>query len=237
MKTGLILFLTLILTLPAGGMASAASSMDRENAANRFKRDFPQFHFNSIIESPVAGVYTVISDENIVYYAPEGGYLFFGEMWTKDGSNLTQALKDQVNEKKLAKLPLDKAIKIGNGPKKVIEVTDPDCPFCRKASLFFDNREAEITRYVFLFPIKALHPNAEAKSKMILASTDKVKTFRAVMAGEYDNVQVPDITDNDALSVHQEVGEMMGVTGTPTIWIDGTKVSGANIPVFEKLLE
>lgn len=53
----------------------------------------------------------------------------FGALVDKEGLNLTQI-------RLVEELPLDKAIKIGTGPIKVVEVTDPDCPYCRKASQF-----------------------------------------------------------------------------------------------------
>jgi len=49
-----------------------------------------------------------------------------------------------------ADLDLSKALVIGNGPKTVIEFTDPDCPFCRKAASYFANR-TDVTKYVFLY--------------------------------------------------------------------------------------
>jgi thiol:disulfide interchange protein DsbC len=34
-------------------------------------------------------------------------------------------------------LDLDKALRIGTGKTTVIEFTDPDCPYCRKAYQYF----------------------------------------------------------------------------------------------------
>ena len=45
-------------------------------------------------------------------------------------------------------IDIDKSITIGSGAKTVFEFTDPDCPFCRKASKYFDSRN-DITRHVF----------------------------------------------------------------------------------------
>jgi len=54
---------------------------------------------------------------------------------------------------KLAKtLPLEKAVKIGDGKKVVIEITDPDCPFCRTASEYF-SKKTDVIRYVFFAPL------------------------------------------------------------------------------------
>ena len=83
-------------------------------------------------------------------------------------------------------IDLSKALVIGNGPKKVIEFTDPDCPFCRKASAYFHNRHY-ITRYVFLNPL-TMHPNARPKAQYILSGRDKARLYHEVMSGMVDRM-------------------------------------------------
>ena len=134
-------------------------------------------------------------------------------------------------------LPLDKAVKIGNGKHKVIEITDPDCPFCRKGSKFFANR-SDVTRYVFFFPL-AMHPDAEPKAMYILGADDQVEAYERVMQGELDGKPVPAPTKaaRDLLEEHKRIAVQLGVNGTPRYWINGVSVSGANIQKIESLLQ
>ena len=109
---------------------------------------------------------------NIIYFHPEKDLLMFGEIWTKDGKNMTAEKKGQARFARLKDLPLDKAVKIGNGRNKVIEFTDPDCPYCRKASAFLKGRK-DVTRYVFFFPLP-IHKEAEAHARYVLCSAKRV---------------------------------------------------------------
>ena len=64
-------------------------------------------------------------------------------------------------------LDLTKAVKIGNGKTMVIEFTDPDCPFCRKAEAYLQKR-TDLTRYIFFIPLKS-HPASKGKVQYILS--------------------------------------------------------------------
>jgi thiol:disulfide interchange protein DsbC len=57
---------------------------------------------------------------------------------------------------RVKEIPLEKGIKIGDGKSVVIEFTDPDCTFCRKAADWLEKNREGVTRYVFLYPITRL---------------------------------------------------------------------------------
>ena len=97
----------------------------------------------------------------------------FGEIWTKDGRNVTAEKRARIAAAKLKDVPLDKAVKIGNGRNKVIEFTDPDCPYCRKAAEFFKGRN-DVTLYVFFFPLP-IHKDAQAHARYVLCAADKAR--------------------------------------------------------------
>ncbi|MBF0456518.1 MAG: DsbC family protein [Nitrospirae bacterium] len=206
---------------------------------DKIKEIFPDVKPDSVQESPVKGLYEIVKGSEIVYLDPVTGYLIFGEIVSpKEKKSLTADRKRQLREAKLKNMPLDKAIKIGDGKKTVIEFTDPDCPFCRKAGVYLASR-SDITRYVFLFPIAQLHPKAAEKAKYILCSGDRKKALEDVMAGKHDNDTLELCNDpkvDELLNDHKAAGDSAGVTGTPLLIINGTFVDGANMPVIEKLL-
>lgn len=233
-KTGILLGIFMSCFVAASFAAGGSQAVANAKAA--FKKKFPTVNFSSFEISPIANLYEVVAGDNIIYFNPDSGILVFGELWTPEGENLTQAAKDRLAQEKIKDLPLNKAIKIGSGPKVVIEVTDPDCPFCRKGSEYLDKYEKEITRYIFFYPLKQLHPQAEEKARYVLAAGNQVKAFWEVMSGKYDSEPLPDFVDNGDLEIHQEVAAKLQVKGTPAYWVDGTSVSGANIAALEKLL-
>ncbi|WP_305045021.1 DsbC family protein [Geoalkalibacter sp.] len=225
--------LALALAGPLACLAQAAE--DDVQVAERLRAQFPRYSFSKVEKSPVAGIYTVFGEKNITYYAAQTGHLFVGNLWSPDGQNLTEIAMAQIAKDLLATLPLDKAVRIGEGPHVVIEVTDPDCPFCRKGSQYFAQRK-DVTRYVFFMPLAQLHPQAEVKCRYILSADDPAKAYQEVMAGQFDNRPLPDFKDNDLLSEHLRVASLLGVRGTPNYWANGVAVSGADTAKLDQLL-
>ena len=204
-----------------------------------FRKSFPQYPLDSITPTAVPGVYEIVVSGKIAYYAPGPEYLFTGAIITADGKNLTQERSIEIQGRKFKDLQLEKALKIGSGLHTVIEITDPDCPFCRTASAFFSKR-SDVTRYIFFYPL-SIHPNAEAKIRQIFCADDRARAYEEAMTGKLDDMKFTPCKKDEAdnlLKAHKEIGDRLGVagTGTPLFLIDGQIVNGANIPLMEKIL-
>ncbi len=215
---------------------NANSNVTPEEA---FKKLVPQIKAEHMKETFIKGLYEVVilGGSRVIYFHPESGAIIVGTM-QKEGVNLTEQRLQELMEEKVAKVPLDKAIKIGSGKNKVIEFTDPDCPFCRKAADYLKNRK-DVTRYVFLFPLVQLHPKAPDKVKHIYCSEDRAKALEQVMAGEFDNKELTLCKDEKIDKLIEEVekiGQEMGVSGTPLLIVEGKVVQGANIPRIEQII-
>ena len=208
------------------------------------KKNFPEVHFDSVKPSGVPGLYEVTSGQGIFYYAPEAEAIVGGPIIKTGGRNLTQERYQVLEQKRLSEMagkikdiPLEKALKIGNGKNIVIEVTDPDCSFCRQAAKFFKGR-TDVTKYIFFFPLP-MHKDAEPKVRHILCAKDRTKAYEDAMSGKLDDMKLKLCDSNDVeslITVHRETAAKIGVTGTPFFFINGQPVSGANIPQIEKLL-
>ena len=135
-------------------------------------------------------------------------------------------------------IDLSKALVIGNGPKKVLEFTDPDCPFCRKASAYFHNR-ADVTRYIFFNPLK-MHPNARPKAQYILSGKDKARLYHEVMSGMVDRIDPASLPVTSAgiklQEEQQAIAHKTGIDATPTFMIMGRIVEGFDQVKIEELL-
>lgn len=203
------------------------------------KVDFPKIDAKSIKPSAIEGVYEVNTSGNIVYYDPKSANLIIGEIYSKSGENLTALSKNLLVKDAIKELPLEKAIKIGDGKNTIIMWTDPDCPYCRKIEDYFKNK-IDITRYVYLFPLEQLHPKAMAKSENIMCqkNEDRVKVFIETMSGAFDKEVNPckDESIKNVLKEHKASGQKIGVRGTPYLIVNGTVVHGANIKTLDKLL-
>ena len=201
------------------------------------RKSFPNLRADSIRPSDINGLYEVVSGNRVLYYAPGPEYLMYGPMITREGRNLTEERVQEIMARGLKEVPLEKALRIGAGSHQIIEITDPDCSYCRKASAFLAGRN-DVTRHVFFFPL-AIHPNATAKVRQILCAEDRGKAYEEAMAGKLDDMKFTPCKSEaveDLLKTHREIGNRIGVTGTPLFLIDGQVVLGADIPQMEKLL-
>lgn len=219
-------------------VSSCLAAQDEAQVRQILSKTYPNISLGEIRGSDIPGLYEVEIGPNVVYFYPDKHLTVFGEIWTKEGKSLTAARREQLATKKVKEIPLDKGIKIGNGKNTVIEFTDPDCPYCRKASEYLKGR-SDTTRYVYFFPLPA-HKDAENKARFILCSNDRAKAYEEVMSGKYDDRKVEGCGDEKVsalLKEHRELAAKAGVTGTPSFWINGQFVMGANIPAIESILK
>lgn len=214
--------------------ASAASVVVKPEVA--FRQAFPQVKVDSMEQTDINGIYEVVSGQNILYYAPEKEYIFLGEIFTRDGKSITAERKGVLAAKLVGSLPLEKAVKVGDGKKVIIEFTDPDCPYCRKASEFLA-KKTDVTRYVFFAPLA--HPAAISKIEYILSSENKAKAYEEMMLGMEIPKAAPAVSNEvKALAQeHLELAKKMGVQGTPTFFISGQQVVGADTKKIDQLLK
>lgn len=234
MRLTVLLPLLVLLVIPAVG--GAAETTDPAiTAAKLFAERFPDLTAKSVQPSPVAGLYEVRLDNRIIYFAAESGLLLVGDLWTPKGENLTRKRMAEISAELIASIPLDKALKLGSGKHVIIEVTDPDCPYCRKGDEFLSQRD-DLTRYIFFMPL-AMHPNAPKKAAYILSAKNPELALAEVSAGKYDKAPLPDFQDNGRYAEQLAVVRTLGVTSTPNYWINGTFVSGANLEAMGKLLK
>lgn len=135
-----------------------------------------------------------------------------------------------------AEIDLSKAVTIGSGPKTVVEFTDPDCPYCRKASAYFEGRR-DVTRHVFFFPL-ARHPKAKQKAQFVLSMPDKARAYHDVMSGRMDSIPIPASTPEGVRLQEQqlEIVKKSKVDSTPTFLINGRIIVGFDVKKIEDAL-
>jgi len=218
-------------------IALTAAPIRAASPEESLRKSFPNLRADGIRPAGVNGLYEVVSGNRVLYYAPGPEYLIYGPMVTREGRNLTEERALEIMEQGLKKVSLEKAIRVGAGPHQVIEITDPDCPYCRTASVFLSKRN-DVTRHVFFFPL-AMHPNAEAKVRQIFCAEDRGKAYEEAMTGKLDDMKFTPCKTaavEDLFKAHREIGDRVGVTGTPLFLIDGQVIFGADIPRMERIL-
>jgi thiol:disulfide interchange protein DsbC len=242
-----ILFLTAFLIFVYSFTLFAKNQNEKptpETVKQDLQKMLPRFSIAEVNNTPIPGIYEIVGESGqIIYYNPKG-YIIFGEIWTINGTSITAERRANIQEKRLSKilenLPLDKALKIGNGTKTIIEVSDPTCPFCRRAYETLKKHE-NLTKYVFFLPI---HGEASIKAiSYIVCSDNPAQKYDEAYSGKVDDQiekfqPTPECQKKveNLLEEHIKVAQTLQVRGTPYFVINKKPIEGANLPLIKKLL-
>ncbi len=228
MKTlwAVVLFFFLVGAVAWGGDSTLEQS---------FRNNFPDVSFEALKPTVIKGLYEVVTERGIIYYASEAECLVAGDIITKQGINITQQRRREILLARVKAIPLDKALKVGSGRHTVIEFTDPNCAYCRRAFQAME-KIGDMTRYVFFYPLSEASAD---KVKHILCADDRIGAYKDAFSGELDNKYLDPCEKEEVktmMEFHREQGKKLGLEGTPFFIIDGKIVAGADIPLIEKLL-
>lgn len=217
----------LLLALPPL-FAAQASSPDLEQLQKTLTERLPKSKIVDIRPATVPGLYEVFTGGSMFYSDPTGDYILSGSLIdTRTQKNLTEARVNKRNAIRFDSLPFDKAIKVvkGDGSRKLAVFTDPDCPYCRRLEEEMKS-VSNVTMYLFMFPLKQIHPHAERHAKAIWCSDDSAKSWAAWVL---DRKEPADKTcQNDPVDATLQLGAKLHVNGTPTIYFeDGSRQAGA----------
>lgn len=207
-----------------------AACADTVAVEKKLKELYPNTQFASVKTTPIEGLYEVLMGQNLAYVHENGRYFVFGAMYDmQEQRDLTAQSRAKIEQVTYQDLPFKQAIKIikgngGQGKREFALFTDPDCPFCRRLEETLAGMN-DYTVYVFLYPIRSLHPDAVAKAEHIWCSKKPIQAWHDYMLLGKDpkaqNCANP-IADNI------ELAEKLNVRGTPTmLHRDGRRTSGA----------
>jgi thiol:disulfide interchange protein DsbC len=175
--------LILLCAAITGSVRVLAAADPKAEATATIKRTlegrFPGTHILDVQPSVMPGVYEVFLGDQIVYTDAGADYLLMGPLVdTQTRKNLTEARLNEHGRIDFHSLPFDRAIKVvkGNGSRTFAVFSDPDCPYCRQLeqSLLSVN---DVTMYVFLYPIAALHPQSPARARSIWCAKDRSQAW------------------------------------------------------------
>jgi thiol:disulfide interchange protein DsbC len=190
----------------------------------------------------IGSLYEVIvqqgKQKGVAYATKDGKYLVQGALIDSKGENITKARFEELNKVEFSKIPLAEAIVIkkGTGAKKLVMITDVDCPFCIKAYDWLKTKD-NYTLYVYLLPIPQLHPKAYDKSVKVLCAKDTLAALDLAKANK--DIPAEKCAAGEAkLKKQMEIGQDLGAQGTPLFILDdGTKVVGFAQQALEDYLK
>ncbi len=201
--------------------------------------EYKDFGALNIKDSMIYGLkeITVKKTGEVFYSNCDGSLLFVGAIIDKTGKNLTKDAIDKavknIFEEKTKNIDKSIAVKMGKGTHELIVFTDPDCPYCRAAEAMFAAKPINAVRYVFFTPLDSIHPDAAKKAVHILCSANPAKELMKVMKNEI--TEFPNQCDEGKkkLEQHRKLANELGVSGTPTFYLNGQRFIGADPKMYE----
>jgi thiol:disulfide interchange protein DsbC len=212
------------------GMLATTAWADEASLKKTIEATYPKVKIQNISKTPYAGLYEVFLDGQIIYTDDSFKFLIVeGRLIDpKNKRDLTAERMDELTRVDFASLPLDKAIKVvkGNGSRKLVVFSDPDCPYCKKLEQKDLVGITDVTIYTFLYPLESLHPDAANKSHAIWCAPDRSKAWQEwILNGQLPKGTASCDTPIDDVA---ELGSKLGITSTPTlIFANGKRLLGA----------
>lgn len=243
MKKGFYFVLALFLTIGIFGGGWLVPRAQAGEVAS-VQAVIPHTVIQRVVKTPVNGLFgAILASGQVIYVYPKTGIIVFGSLYTNKGVNLTQKtiaeVQDEAVKGILSSINYKYAVKIGDGPVKVIEFANLDCPFCRMAEKLFETDAAlrkKVTRYVFFIPQPSIHPHSMAMTRYFFSQPKdkRIKLVHEIMVGLKFKGDVPPkftatknalrrINYNMSFAYHHHI------YGVPFFIIGGKAVNGINV--------
>ena len=180
-----------------------------------------------INESPLDGILEVRLGGDVVYISDDGKHLFQGRLIDLDTRvDLTSRAQNAIRQARIAEIDQEQFITFGpdNPTHRLMVFTDPDCGYCRRLHEQMDAYIAEGIEINYMgFPRAGENSGTFDKLVSVWCATDQHAAMNAAKAGD----DVPTRTCDNPVSEHYQLGQEMGVTGTPALMgFDGTLIPG-----------
>lgn len=190
----------------------------------------PDMPIESIAESPMDGVYQVqLKGGRQLYASADGQFVIQGYMFQfKDGQapNLTEQAQNRSVGKAIEAVPASEMVIFApKNPKTHITVfTDTDCGYCQKlhSEVAELNRLGVEVRYM-AFPRQGMGSHGANTLTSVWCAKDPKAAMNKAKARE----DVPAASCDNPVAKQYELGQMIGVQGTPAIILaDGQIIPG-----------
>ena len=224
-------FLSTLIALPLGLAAASVSAQDlsKEELATRLNG----VAASDISESPLPGIYQVAIGAQVAYVTKDGRYIVRGDIYDAESSeNLSEETRSAARVSMLESVDPASMIvfKSANGEvkHKITIFTDIDCGYCRQFHREIDKVTALGIEVHYLFYPRT-GPNTESWTKadqVWCAPNHNSALTRAKLGGEIPKVPAC----NSPVEAHYELGQQIGVRGTPAIFSEKGELIGGYLP-------
>ena len=202
-----------------------------EEEASHILKDLikTEFKILEIREAPLQGFWEVVSEigqeRKIIYIHKNLRFIINGHILDYQiKRNLTLDRLKDFQKADPSSFPLENAIPMGEGKRKLYVFTDPQCYFCFQLHEELKQIK-DLQAFFFLYP---LNPASYEKAKSIWCSQDKVMALEETYQGK---VLGSPSCDTSPIDKNMELGKRLFIHSTPTlIFQNGNMMEGYSSP-------
>jgi thiol:disulfide interchange protein DsbC len=225
----IVFFVILLLFQPV--LAEKPHPVDR--IRDKLEALLPGMQPDSIKPTPVKGLFEVAYGAQILYLSDDGRYLFRGSLIDLDQRvDLTERTRRKARKIALDKVSENEMIVFApaHTTHTITVFTDVDCPYCRKLHAEMDeyNKAGIKVRYL-MFPRAGINSPGYKKAVSVWCAEDSNKALTKAKRGESIKAKSCD----NPIRQQMELGQMLGVTGTPAIVLENGELMPGYRPAGE----
>jgi thiol:disulfide interchange protein DsbC len=218
--TGLLATLAL-----ATGVALADEAA---NIRAALKKVLPDYSVTSVKATPMQGLFEVEIGPQIMFVTGDGRYLIDGAIVDlKTRENIVESAQGRARLRALGQVGEENMVVFEAPAEKhtITVFTDIDCGYCRKLHEQIDayGDEGISVRYLF-YPRSGANSPSFDKAVSVWCADDRQGAMTLAKSGS----ELPKKSCRNPVAQHMELGEMMGIRGTPAIVLD----SGQMVPGY-----
>ena len=214
----MVLLPTLILLLFESSIA-----LTKEEAANIIKEVVrTEFRILEVKEAPLAGFWEIAAEvgkENMIVYVDKSlRFIIHGQILDRQAKkNITLERLKALRRADVSSLPLENAIPMGEGKRRLYVFTNPECFFCLQLHEEL-KKIKNLQTYLFLFP---LSPTSYEKARSIWCAPDKIKALEEA----YQGLELKSPPCNpQPIDKNVELGRRLFIDSTPTLILQNGKI-------------
>ncbi len=224
------IFALCALLLAGSVLAGQVDKETEDKIRNSLRVLLPGLVPDEVRPTPLDGLFEVTFDGRLVYVTGDGRYLLQGKMIDLETrTEITEARLSELKEAALAKVSEDQMLIFGPDDAKdtVTVFTDIDCGYCRKlhSEMARYNEEGIRIRYLF-YPRAGIGSDSYNKAVSVWCAEDRRGAMDQAKAGK----EIPALTCANPVEEHYNLGQTVGVTGTPALLLEGGEMVPGYVP-------
>jgi thiol:disulfide interchange protein DsbC len=185
--------------------------------------------------SPIPGIYQFVQGAEVNYLTADGKYYLDGNLYDMaTRANLTESIRSQARLAMINAVPESQMVIFSpKNPLYTITVfTDVDCQYCRKlhGDIAEINKLGVRVRYMF-FPRTGPNTESWRKAEVVWCSADRNEALTRAKAGA--ELDMNKTCGPTPVAREYELGQSIGVRGTPAIVTDGGDFINGYMPPKE----